>query len=216
MVTEKKKKSFSLQSLLHFLEPPCQTTPPPPQAIFNIAALEDRLLTTMRQTHRALVRRPVFNQTKGGNEGVALWVSPLKSGVRRRLGELNISQSSPTTAEVMSLKGCRLARFHLQPEIPLERHFHIQLLKEWLKSGCGSGRVKAEFKFHFATFWVRSPITSYSGAFCCRFVPNLPNHFLAATFIDDLLYVHVSKSTLQCTAVAETTLCVAHLTAVVQ
>lgn len=60
-------------------------------------------------------------------DGVEL---PLKAEVRRRLGELNISQSFPTTAEVMSLKGCQLACFHLAPEIPLKRRFYIQLLKE--------------------------------------------------------------------------------------
>lgn len=71
---------------------------------------------------------------------------PLNAEVRRRFGWLNISQSFPTTAEVMSLKGCRLACFHLAPEIPLKRRFYIQLLKEWLNSGCKSGHIKANLR----------------------------------------------------------------------
>lgn len=71
---------------------------------------------------------------------------PLNAEVRRRFGWRNISQSFPTTAEVMSLKGCRLACFHLAPEIPLKRRFCIQLLKEWLNSGCKSGHIKANLR----------------------------------------------------------------------
>lgn len=117
-------------------------TPPPPaattfpKAIFNIAALKDRLLATRLRCakHTGLLCAELFStkpkidvKSCSLTNGVEF---PLKAEVRRRFGELNISQSSPTTVEVMSLKGCRLACFHLQPEIPLERRFHIQLLKE--------------------------------------------------------------------------------------
>lgn len=112
-------------------------------------------------------RRPLI-------DGVEL---PLKAEVRRRFTELNISQSFPTTAEVMSLKGCRLACFHLAPEIPLKRRFYIQLLKEWFNSGCKSGHIKAnlrhfEFKFPFfcwkkkrAIFGFAPQFNSYLGVF---------------------------------------------------
>lgn len=83
---------------------------------------------------------------------------PLNAEVRRRFGWLNISQSFPTTAEVMSLKGCRLACFHLAPEIPLKRRFYIQLLKEWLNSGCKSGHIKANLRHTLSlnlVFWLK-------------------------------------------------------------
>lgn len=86
---------------------------------------------------------------------------PLNTEVRRRFGWLNISQSFPTTAEVMSLKGCRLACFHLAPEIPLKRRFYIQLLKEWLNSGCKSGHIKANLRhtlsLNFVFCWKKNP-----------------------------------------------------------